>query len=104
MPRWGVAMATGPYVNMDGEPTYQMKTSCAAVEEGHKRKPADAREAAHLDAAPAMPNCTLRDPGRGRWPPWLSAWVVSPGTLRQAGSVTRLRAYWQTGTGPTGDV
>jgi hypothetical protein len=77
MPWWGVAMATGPYVNMDCEPSYQMKTSCAAVDEGRKRKPADAREAAYLDAAAAMPNCTLRDPGRGRWPPWLSAWVVT---------------------------
>ena len=53
MPWWGVAMATGPYVNMDGEPTYQMKTSCAAVEEGRKLHPADPREAAYLEAAAA---------------------------------------------------
>jgi tetratricopeptide (TPR) repeat protein len=51
MPWWGVAMAAGPYINMDGDPTYQMKTSCAAVEEGRKLRPADAREAAYLDAA-----------------------------------------------------
>ena len=53
MPWWGVAMATGPYINMDGEPTYQMKTSCAAVDQGRKLKPADPREAAYLEAAGA---------------------------------------------------
>jgi tetratricopeptide (TPR) repeat protein len=53
MPWWGVAMATGPYINMDFDPTYQMKTSCAAVEEGRKLKPSDPREAAYLDAAAA---------------------------------------------------
>ena len=30
MPHGGIAMATGPYVNMDGEPTYDIKASCAA--------------------------------------------------------------------------
>ncbi len=53
MPWWGVAMATGPYVNMDGEPTYQMQTSCAAVEQGRKLQPSDPREAAYLEAAGA---------------------------------------------------
>jgi tetratricopeptide (TPR) repeat protein len=49
MPHWGIAMATGPYVNMDGEPTYDMKTSCAAVDAGLKRE-APARERAYLEA------------------------------------------------------
>ena len=53
MPWWGVAMATGPYINMDGDPTYQMKTSCAAVEEGRKLQPVDPHEAAYLEAAAA---------------------------------------------------
>ncbi len=36
-------MATGPYVNMDGEPTYQMKTSCAAAVEGGPQAQAGGR-------------------------------------------------------------
>jgi tetratricopeptide (TPR) repeat protein len=53
MPYWGIAMATGPYVNMDLEPTFDMKVSCAAVEAGKKLNPSDAREAAYLEAAAA---------------------------------------------------
>src|SRR5947208_14256991 len=30
MPWWGMAMAQGPYVNMDGDPTFDLKASCAA--------------------------------------------------------------------------
>lgn len=51
MPYWGIAMATGPYINMDGDPTYDMRASCAAVEAGRKLHTADAREAAYLEAA-----------------------------------------------------
>src|SRR4051812_14105291 len=40
MPQWGIAMATGPYINMDGEPTYDIKASCAAAEAGLKLNPA----------------------------------------------------------------
>src|SRR3954471_15303161 len=49
MAQWGIAMATGPYINMDGEPTYDMKTSCAAVEAGLKVATA-ARDRAYLEA------------------------------------------------------
>ena len=34
MAQWGIAMATGPYVNMDGDPTLQMDVSCAAARAG----------------------------------------------------------------------
>lgn len=34
MAQWGIAMATGPYINMDGDPTYDRKTSCVAVDAG----------------------------------------------------------------------
>jgi tetratricopeptide (TPR) repeat protein len=50
MPHWGIAMSTGPYVNMDGEPTYDMKTSCAAVDAGLKLPLASERERAYLQA------------------------------------------------------
>src|ERR1051325_347084 len=54
MPQWGIAMATGPYINMDGDPTYDMKASCAAVEAGRKiAAGAPEREWAYLEAAAA---------------------------------------------------
>lgn len=34
MAQWGVALATGPYVNMDLDPTLDMKVSCAAARSG----------------------------------------------------------------------
>jgi tetratricopeptide (TPR) repeat protein len=48
---WGMAMALGPYVNMDGDPTFDQKASCAAVEAGLKLKAAPERERAYLQAA-----------------------------------------------------
>ncbi len=48
---WGMAMAQGPYVNMDGEPTYDIKASCAAAESGLKVAGAPERERAYLEAA-----------------------------------------------------
>lgn len=34
LPLWGVAMALGPYINMDGDPSVQLKESCEAAEAG----------------------------------------------------------------------
>src|SRR5689334_281199 len=51
MAYWGMAMSWGPYVNMDGEPTYDIKESCAAVERGKKITDAPAQESAYLAAA-----------------------------------------------------
>lgn len=31
---WGMAMALGPYINMDGDPSFDIKASCAAVDKG----------------------------------------------------------------------
>src|SRR5499427_3925071 len=36
MAYWGMSMAQGPYVNMDGDPTYDQKASCVAVDAGLK--------------------------------------------------------------------
>jgi tetratricopeptide (TPR) repeat protein len=52
MPQWGIAMSTGPYINMDGDPTYDIKASCAAVDAGLKLATAP-RERAYLDALKA---------------------------------------------------
>jgi tetratricopeptide (TPR) repeat protein len=51
MAQWGIAMATGPYVNMDGDPTYDMKTSCGAAEHGTKLNIRSDRERSYLQAA-----------------------------------------------------
>src|ERR1022692_4077904 len=48
---WGMAMAQGPYINMDGDPTFDQKASCAAVEAGLKLTAAPARERGYLEAA-----------------------------------------------------
>jgi hypothetical protein len=51
MPYWGIAMSLGPYVNMDGDPTFDQKASCAAIESGMKITSAPERERAYVQAA-----------------------------------------------------
>ena len=51
MAHWGVAMATGPYINMDPDGSYDIKASCAAVEAGLKLPVSTPRERAYLEAA-----------------------------------------------------
>lgn len=48
---WGMAMAQGPYINMDGDPSYDLKGACAAIEKGNKLTQAPERERAYLNAA-----------------------------------------------------
>jgi tetratricopeptide (TPR) repeat protein len=48
---WGVAMALGPYINMDGDPDVQMKPSCEAVQAGLKIAATDSADRAWLEAA-----------------------------------------------------
>src|SRR5689334_5708934 len=50
MARWGEAMAQGPYINMDGDPSFDLKGACAAVAEGSKLTRAPERERAYLRA------------------------------------------------------
>ena len=47
---WGMAMALGPYINMDGDPDVQMKESCAAVQAGLKIAANGSIERAWLEA------------------------------------------------------
>src|SRR5579864_48568 len=47
---WGMAMAQGPYINMDGDPSFDQKGACAAVQAGRKLAQAPPRERAYLDA------------------------------------------------------
>ena len=50
MARWGEAMAQGPYINMDGDPSFILKSACAAVAAGTKLTRAPERERAYLRA------------------------------------------------------
>src|SRR5689334_1381096 len=49
MPYWGMAAAQGPYINMDGDPSFDPKGACASVEAGRKLAAPD-REKAYLEA------------------------------------------------------
>jgi tetratricopeptide (TPR) repeat protein len=55
MSYWGMAMAQGPYINMDGDPSYDQKGACAAVDAGRKKVGmAPPPERAYLDAVAAV--------------------------------------------------
>lgn len=51
MPYWGMAMALGPYINMDGDPSFDIKESCAAVNKGLALKDVNDVERMWLEAA-----------------------------------------------------
>jgi len=51
MPYWGIAMALGPYVNMDMDPDFKNKEACEATSAGLKLAGAPERERAYLEAA-----------------------------------------------------
>src|SRR5947209_8593311 len=51
MAYWGMALARGPYINMDGDPSFNNKAACDAVEAGSKLKSAPYREKAYLKVA-----------------------------------------------------
>lgn len=51
MPRWGIAMSTGPYINMDGDPEVNLTQSCEAVQAGFALKVIQSTEREWLEAA-----------------------------------------------------
>jgi hypothetical protein len=53
MAQWGLAMALGPYLNMDMDPDLNVKDSCDALKAGFATKEATATERAWLEAAAA---------------------------------------------------
>lgn len=84
MAYWGIAMATGPYINMDGEPEYKIKDSCEAVDAGLKIPGTPDRERAYLQAVSkrcpdfAQPQAyidAMRDVAQ-RWPDDLDAQTI----------------------------
>jgi len=50
MAYWGMAMAQGPYINMDGDAELKMKASCEAAAAGAKLTAATDRERAYIEA------------------------------------------------------
>jgi len=50
MPYWGMALAQGPYINMDGDPSFNLKEACKSVEAGSKIANAPEQEQAYLKA------------------------------------------------------
>jgi tetratricopeptide (TPR) repeat protein len=55
MPYWGIAMSQGPYINMDGDPSFDNKSACEAVAEARKHvSMAPPRERAYLDAVSSL--------------------------------------------------
>jgi tetratricopeptide (TPR) repeat protein len=51
MAYWGMAAAQGPYINMDGDPSFDLKSACSAIEAGRKvAGGATERERAYLNA------------------------------------------------------
>jgi tetratricopeptide (TPR) repeat protein len=52
MPYWGMAAAQGPYINMDGDPSFDPKASCSAIDAGRKvAAAASEHERAYVEAA-----------------------------------------------------
>ncbi|HLY20334.1 MAG TPA: hypothetical protein VKR61_24065 [Bryobacteraceae bacterium] len=51
MAYWGMAMAQGPYINMDFDAEFNMKASCAALENGLKIAGTPEHDRAYLQAA-----------------------------------------------------
>ncbi|HEX4773548.1 MAG TPA: hypothetical protein VH351_22140 [Bryobacteraceae bacterium] len=48
---WGMAIAQGPYINMDGDPSFSQNGACAAVDAGSKLTNSPENERAYLKAA-----------------------------------------------------
>ena len=51
MAYWGMGMAQAPYINMDGDPSYDIKASCASLEKGLALQGTNETERAYLNAA-----------------------------------------------------
>jgi tetratricopeptide (TPR) repeat protein len=101
MPKWGIAMATGPYVNMDGEPTYDIKASCAAAEAGVKLATA-AREKAYLEAARARcPEFANPDAAIAAWKSVMERWPddLDAATLYADAVMIKSRWKWYSADG-----
>ena len=101
MAYWGMAMAQGPYINMDGDAELNMKASCAAVAEGLKLTGVSDREQAYLHAVstrcPAYRSQPYADAMRDlsqRWPDDLDALTLYAESL-----LVPVRWHWYAADG-----
>ena len=102
MAQWGIAMATGPYVNLDGDPTFDMKKSCDAVAAARKMESRSERERAYVEAVAARcpdfsnPQAYIdaMKAVAGRWPDDLDA-----RTLYAESLMLPTRWHWYTNDG-----
>ena len=62
MAYWGIAMALGPHVNMDGDGDVDLKAGCEALETGLRLTGVAAGERAYLEAAATR--CPAYDPAK----------------------------------------
>lgn len=88
MAYWGMSMSLGPYINMDGDPTFDLKESCAAASKGLAIAGVNAHERAYLESAakrcPEYKPATYIDAMRAlaqRWPDDLDAQVLLADSL-----------------------
>lgn len=101
MAYWGMAMAQGPYINMDGDPSFDLKGACAAIDSGMKLSQAPAREKAYLQAAaswcpeyrPEAYIAAMRDLA-SRYPDDLDALTIYAESL-----MIRVRWHWYAADG-----
>ncbi len=101
MAYWGIAMAQGPYINMDGDAELNIKAGCAALETGLKVQGTPERERAYLQAAATR--CPEYEPQRyigamrslrDRWPDDLDALTLYADSL-----MIPIRWHWYSSDG-----
>jgi hypothetical protein len=63
MPQWGLAMALGPYLNMDMDPDLNLKESCDALKAGFATK--ELAVCCSMLRATVPSRCSSRAPGSG---------------------------------------
>lgn len=97
----GMALAQGPYINMDGDPSFNLKGACSAVQDGLKLSNVPEVEQAYLKAAsswcPEYQPDAYVDAARKlamQYPDDLDAQTLYADSL-----LTRVRWHWYDGSG-----
>jgi len=99
---WGIALALGPYINMDGDPSFNIAESCAAVKKGLALPKVEIAERDWLEAA-ATRCPDYADPSQyiramkalaAKYPDDLDAQTLYADSL-----MTPVRWYWYSNSG-----
>ncbi len=101
MAYWGMALAQGPYINMDGDPSFDLKEACKAIDKGLKVANAPEPERAYLKAASSWcpefhPDAYVEAAGKlaESYPDDLDAQTLFADSL-----LIRVRWHWYSGSG-----